>query len=154
MAADQQYRTETDTMGEIKVPYDAYYGAQTQRAVENFPISGITFPSEFVYALALIKKCAAEVNFALGLLEQEMSTAIAQAAGERAPWDLRLGSRPPAPGRSRRRRTCAPVRLRRPHRTGLRRQTVEAEVHGGRRPALELLAHPPRRRSAVGSPVG
>ena len=77
-----KFREEKDSMGTVRIPDNAYYGPQTQRAVENFPISGITFPAEFVYALALIKKCAAEVNFALGLLEQEMSAAIVQAAQE------------------------------------------------------------------------
>ena len=51
----QEYRVERDSMGEVKVPKTAYYGAQTQRAVENFPISGIGFPPRFVRALAIIK---------------------------------------------------------------------------------------------------
>ena len=58
----QEYRVERDSMGEVKVPKTAYYGAQTQRAVENFPISGIGFPPRFVRALALIKHAAASVN--------------------------------------------------------------------------------------------
>jgi fumarate hydratase, class II len=50
-----QFRTERDSMGEVRVPREAYYGAQTQRAVENFPISGIGFPPRFIRALAIIK---------------------------------------------------------------------------------------------------
>ena len=69
-------------MGTVLIPQTAYYGPQTQRAVENFPISGITLQPEFIYALGLIKKCAANVNFELGLLEQEISEAISQAAQE------------------------------------------------------------------------
>jgi fumarate hydratase, class II len=52
----QEYRVERDSMGEVKVPKSAYYGAQTQRAVENFPISGIGFPPRFIPALAIIKQ--------------------------------------------------------------------------------------------------
>ena len=55
-------------MGEMVVPADAYYGAKTSRAVENFPVSGKTLPPRFVRALAIIKKCAAKVNGDLGLL--------------------------------------------------------------------------------------
>ncbi|MGD2270317.1 MAG: class II fumarate hydratase [Desulfobacterales bacterium] len=75
-------RKEKDSLGPVSVPASAYYGAQTQRATENFPISGITFQPEFIYALALIKKCAAEVNFKLGLLEHKISAAISRAAKE------------------------------------------------------------------------
>ena len=64
-----KYREEKDSMGMVLVPKDAYYGAQTQRAVENFPISGITLPFAFIHALALIKNCAAQVNIELGLLD-------------------------------------------------------------------------------------
>ena len=56
------YREEKDTMGTVRIPGDAYYGAQTQRAVDNFPISNQTFPPVFIRALALIKECAAAVN--------------------------------------------------------------------------------------------
>ncbi|HEX5020669.1 MAG TPA: aspartate ammonia-lyase, partial [Candidatus Binatia bacterium] len=66
---DKDFRIERDSMGEVKVPKDAYYGAQTQRAVENFPISGIGFPQKFIRALAMIKSCAAAANEQLGLLE-------------------------------------------------------------------------------------
>ncbi|HHP7233190.1 MAG TPA: class II fumarate hydratase [Desulfobacterales bacterium] len=76
------YREEKDTLGTVQVPVDAYYGAQTQRAVENFPISGIVLQSSFIRALALIKRCAAEVNLELGLLEPELGRAIVKAAGE------------------------------------------------------------------------
>ena len=69
-------------MGTVLVPEDAYYGPQTQRAVENFPISGITLPPVFIRSLAMIKKYAAKVNAELGLLDGRMSEAIARAAGE------------------------------------------------------------------------
>jgi fumarate hydratase class II len=80
--AKQEYRIERDSMGEVRVPKDAYYGAQTQRAVENFPISGITFPPRFVRALALIKHAAASTNEELGLLEGKTAEAIRKAATE------------------------------------------------------------------------
>ena len=67
-------------MGEMQVPADAYYGAQTARAVENFPISGLRFPRSFIRALGLIKKYAARVNADLNLLPREMADAIANAA--------------------------------------------------------------------------
>src|SRR5262245_51566164 len=60
-----EYRIEKDTMGDVRVPKDAYYGAQTQRAVENFPISGDRMPRTFIAALAHIKSAGAEVNLAL-----------------------------------------------------------------------------------------
>ena len=63
-----EYRVERDTMGEVRLPKEAYYGAQTQRAVENFPISGQTAPPELIHALGLVKWCAARVNRDLGLL--------------------------------------------------------------------------------------
>lgn len=77
-----KFRKEKDTMGTVLVPASAYYGPQTQRAIENFPISGITLQPEFIYALALIKKSAATVNFKLGLLNQKISAAVCQAAQE------------------------------------------------------------------------
>ena len=70
------YRIEKDSMGELKVPKDALYGAQTQRAIDNFPISGITMPEKFIHAVVLIKQTAAKVNLALGLLEPDIATAI------------------------------------------------------------------------------
>ncbi|MFQ5854444.1 MAG: class II fumarate hydratase [Anaerolineae bacterium] len=75
-------RMERDSLGEVKVPANALYGAQTQRAVENFPISGITFPRVFVRALGLIKQAAAQVNEELGLLDSELAGPICQAAQE------------------------------------------------------------------------
>ena len=63
------FRIERDSMGELKVPADALWGAQTQRAVENFPISGLRLPRGFIRALALIKQAAAAANARLGLLE-------------------------------------------------------------------------------------
>jgi fumarate hydratase, class II len=80
--AGQDYRIEKDSMGEVKVPKTAYYGAQTQRAVENFPISGIGFPHRFVRALALIKYAAAAVNEELGLLDSKIADVIRAAASE------------------------------------------------------------------------
>jgi fumarate hydratase, class II len=80
--ADPTYRIERDSMGEVRVPKSAYYGAQTQRAVENFPISGIGFPPRFVRALAIIKHAAASVNQELGLLEPKIADAIRAAASE------------------------------------------------------------------------
>ncbi|MFC1580767.1 class II fumarate hydratase [Thermodesulfobacteriota bacterium] len=75
-------REEKDTMGTVMVPEDAYYGAQTQRAVENFDISGLTLPTVFIKALGLIKKHAAHVNQELGLLEEDLAKAIMAAADE------------------------------------------------------------------------
>ena len=69
-------------MGEIEVPADAFYGASTQRAVLNFPISGQRFPRPFIRALALIKEAAAETNADLGLLDADVAEAIATAAAE------------------------------------------------------------------------
>lgn len=75
-------REEKDTMGTVMVPEEAYYGAQTQRAVENFSISGLLFPSSFIRAVGLIKKHGARVNQGLGLLEGKLADAIATAAEE------------------------------------------------------------------------
>jgi fumarate hydratase class II len=75
-------RTERDTMGEMQVPAEAYYGASTQRAVLNFPVSGLRMPRRFVRALGLLKKAAAEVNLELGKLEPKVGEAIARAAAE------------------------------------------------------------------------
>lgn len=76
------YRIEKDSMGEVKVPKDAYYGAQTQRAYENFPISNIRFSSDFISALGRVKKAAALVNSDLELLDKNVSEAIQKAASE------------------------------------------------------------------------
>ncbi len=77
-----KYRTERDPLGDVQVPGDAWYGAQTRRAVENFPISGLTAPPELVTATVLIKKAAAETNAALGRLDKTIADAIASAADE------------------------------------------------------------------------
>jgi aspartate ammonia-lyase len=75
-------RIEKDPLGEVRVPAGAYYGAQTQRAVENFPISGLTAPPELVEATVLVKKAAADANRALGRLDEAIAAAIRQAADE------------------------------------------------------------------------
>jgi fumarate hydratase class II len=74
------YRTERDSMGELKVPAKALYGAQTQRAVDNFPISGLAMPREFIRALGLIKSAAAQANADLGYLPKTKAKAIRRAA--------------------------------------------------------------------------
>ncbi len=74
------FRIERDSMGELKVPAEALWGAQTQRAVENFPISGLTLPRTFIRALALIKQAAAVANAQLGLLSAGLAEAIQNAA--------------------------------------------------------------------------
>ena len=76
----KEFRTERDSMGEVQVPADAIYGAQTQRAVDNFKLSDLTMPFAFIRAVTLIKYCAAEANGELGLLEQPKVDAIKQAA--------------------------------------------------------------------------
>ncbi|HTT41936.1 MAG TPA: class II fumarate hydratase [Steroidobacteraceae bacterium] len=76
------FRTEHDSMGELKVPADALWGAQTQRAVDNFPISSLKLPRPFIGALALVKQAAARANTALGLLDPKLSAAIQSAAAE------------------------------------------------------------------------
>src|SRR5712692_11159670 len=78
----EEYRIEKDSMGEVKVPESAYYGAQTQRAVENFPVSGIGFPAKFIHALALVKYAAAAANEDLHLLDTKTADAIRKAATE------------------------------------------------------------------------
>ena len=79
---DQDTRTEADSLGEIEVPTNAYWGAQTQRAVENFPISGIGFDRRFVRALGIVKKAAAQTNRDLDLIDEETAEAIVAAAEE------------------------------------------------------------------------
>ncbi len=76
----KEYRTESDSMGELKVPAAALWGAQTQRAVQNFPVSGLTLPQPFIRALGLIKESAAQVNLELGLLDAERAKAIEAAS--------------------------------------------------------------------------
>lgn len=78
--SDKGFRIESDSMGEMKVPASAYYGAQTARAVENFPISGIRFPRQFIKALGMIKLAAAQANVELGLLDQKIGEAISKSA--------------------------------------------------------------------------
>lgn len=78
----EQYRIEHDTMGEVRVPIDALYGAQTQRAVENFPISGKGLEDAHIIALARVKKAAAHANAELGILENDLAQAIVDAADE------------------------------------------------------------------------
>src|SRR2546426_897257 len=75
-------RIERDSMGEMRVPADALYGAQTQRAVENFPISSLRFPREFIRAMGLIKLASARANMELGLIDKTIGKAIVQAAQE------------------------------------------------------------------------
>jgi len=77
-----EFRTEHDSMGEVLVPADALWGAQTQRAVENFPVSGERLPRELIGALASIKGAAARVNGELGVLDPDMAQAIHDAAAE------------------------------------------------------------------------
>jgi fumarate hydratase class II len=81
-AVKRQFRIEADSMGEVRVPADAYYGAQTGRAVGNFPISGLRFSRGFIRALGLIKRHAAATNSELGLMDQRLATVIQQAAQE------------------------------------------------------------------------
>lgn len=75
----QAYRIERDSLGEVRVPADALYGAQTQRAVENFPVSGLRFPRRFIEALGIVKLAAARANRELGLLPPEKAEAIEKA---------------------------------------------------------------------------
>jgi len=77
---DKAFRIEKDSMGELKVPEDALWGAQTQRAVENFPISGLAMPRQFIAALGLVKWAAAGANAELGLLTSDIAIAIQKAA--------------------------------------------------------------------------
>ena len=79
---DRLTRTEHDTLGDVKVPADALFGAQTQRAIDNFKISGIRPWRAFIWSLAIVKRAAAEVNRDLGLLQDEIATAIVGAAQE------------------------------------------------------------------------
>jgi len=69
------FRTEKDSLGELKVPAEALYGVQTQRAVENFPISGLRPWRAFIWSMATVKRAAAEVNFELGLFTTTRSSA-------------------------------------------------------------------------------
>ena len=82
MAKKSAFRIEHDSMGELRVPADALWGAQTQRAVQNFPVSGRPMPRGFIRALGLVKAAAAEVNAGFGLLSKAKSSAIRKAALE------------------------------------------------------------------------
>ena len=82
------HRIEKDSLGEVPVPSEAYYGAQTQRAVDNFPISGVRFPRRFIAALGLIKRSAAQTNQALGLLDAVRAEAIIATCDEVIAGDL------------------------------------------------------------------
>src|SRR5690606_38527721 len=77
-----EFRIEKDSLGEVKVPANALYGAQTQRAVENFPVSGLKPYPAFIWSMVMIKRAAAEVHLDLGLLDEKMARAIMQAADE------------------------------------------------------------------------
>ncbi|GBL38786.1 fumarate hydratase class II [Nitrospirota bacterium] len=99
-------RIERDTMGELAVPATAYYGVQTARAIENFPISSLRFPRAMIRAMGMIKRAAATVNQSLGLLDKKPANAITKAATEvidghldaEFPW---ISSKPaPAPRRT------------------------------------------------------
>ena len=70
------YRTESDSMGKVKIPKNSLYGPQTQRAINNFDISNLLMPKEFIISTLLIKKAAAVANFKLGLIDKKVSTAI------------------------------------------------------------------------------
>src|SRR5205809_6960234 len=85
---ERNKRIERDSMGEVAVPADAFYEAQTQRAVENFPISNLRFPREFIRAVSLVKLAAARANMALGLLDKSIGNAIVSAAKETADGKL------------------------------------------------------------------
>lgn len=76
------FRTEKDSLGEVQVPADKYWGAQTQRSIQNFKIGGDRFPREMIRALGILKKSAAKINSELGLLEAEKAKFIMQAADE------------------------------------------------------------------------
>ena len=78
----KSYRIETDSLGKKKEPFSAYYGAQTQRAIENFPISGVTHSSEFLDSYLIIKKTAAKTNMKLKLLDKKLALVIMKSADE------------------------------------------------------------------------
>src|ERR1700674_4533088 len=82
MAEEAGTRVERDSMGEVRVPEDAFYGASTERARQNFPISNLRLPRRFIRALAQIKGAAALVNAELGLLETRIANPIQRAADE------------------------------------------------------------------------
>jgi len=83
MTDENDYRVETDSMGEVRVPKDALYGAQTQRAVDNFPVSDLRFGRRFIRALGVVKLSAAKANNELDLLEDKKKTLLYR---RRARW--------------------------------------------------------------------
>src|SRR5207237_6912919 len=87
MSDSQDFRIEHDSMGEVRVPNSAKWRAQTQRAVENFPVSGLVIDRELIGALAAIKGAAALVNAELGVIEPAVANAIHDAAAEVAQGD-------------------------------------------------------------------
>src|SRR5687768_1782424 len=82
MQSENDYRIEKDSLGEMRVPKNALYAAQTQRAVENFPISGIRFPRQFIAAMGYVKKASALANMQLSQLDEQVGRAIVQASEE------------------------------------------------------------------------
>ncbi|MFT5063905.1 MAG: fumarate hydratase class II, partial [Gammaproteobacteria bacterium] len=82
MTTPTEYRVETDSLGDVQVPLDALYGAQTQRAVDNFAIGNLPMPTRFVQSLGLIKAAAANANAELGLLDSKVAKAVYDAAME------------------------------------------------------------------------
>ncbi|HEY9582526.1 MAG TPA: lyase family protein, partial [Savagea sp.] len=82
MQQEEQFRIERDFLGEKRVPVDAYYGIQTLRAVENFPITGYRINPALIEGIAIVKKSAAEANAATGQLDQTIANVIIQAADE------------------------------------------------------------------------
>jgi fumarate hydratase class II len=82
MKKNSQFRIETDAIGKVRIPIQAHWGIQTQRALENFPKSGLTFSPQFMQTLALVKFAAAQANLTLNLLDKEIGNAILQAARE------------------------------------------------------------------------
>ena len=77
-----QMRIEVDSLGEKQVPKDAYYGIQTLRAVENFPVSGLKAPTVFIYAYVMVKKAAAVANMQVGWLDKKIGNAVVKACDE------------------------------------------------------------------------
>lgn len=88
MTVTEKYRIEKDSLGEMQVPADALYAAQTQRAVLNFPISGIRFPRRFIQALGIVKQAAAKANRDLGLLDNDKAEAIIASSQQVIDGDL------------------------------------------------------------------
>src|SRR6476620_11148494 len=92
MTTGHDHRVEQDSMGEVRVPSEAKWGAQTQRAIDNFPISGLPLEREMIAALAMIKGASAQVRAQRGLLDPTKAGVIAAAAAEvaRGDWDAEL----------------------------------------------------------------